>query len=124
MGYPIIKPMQLLYVSNTLSLFMKSCFRCLCASGWTGKNCSAGVNECKVNQTFTNPCLNNGTCVDGFNNFTCACPAFYTGRLCETRYDPCDEGYDQCRNNASCRTQDDGTYKCNCTAGEKNITDI
>ncbi len=43
-------------------------YRCLCAAGFTGKNCEVDINECE-----TNPCLNNGTCTDGFNNYTCSC---------------------------------------------------
>jgi hypothetical protein len=47
-----------------------------------------GINEC--NYTFIDiddcdesNCLNGGTCDDGVNNYTCACPSSYTGRNCE-----------------------------------------
>ena len=36
------------------------------------------INECR-----TMPCLNNGTCRNEYNNFTCQCPSDWTGRLCE-----------------------------------------
>ena len=29
-------------------------------------------------------CRNDGTCVDGVNNFTCSCPVGYNGDFCET----------------------------------------
>lgn len=41
------------------------------------------INECE-NVT----CLHGGTCIDGTNKFTCNCPRFYSGRICET--DLCD----------------------------------
>ena len=52
---------------------------CLC--------CFQELNECDPN-----PCLNNGTCVDGVRNYTCNCASFtedgvlnyYTGRNCST----------------------------------------
>ena len=28
------------------------------------------------------PCVNNGTCIDGVNNYTCACPSGFEGRNC------------------------------------------
>ena len=29
-------------------------------------------------------CRNDGTCVDGVNNYTCSCPVGYSGDFCET----------------------------------------
>ncbi len=37
------------------------------------------INECE-----SQPCLNGGECVDQVANFTCICPAGFTGMLCET----------------------------------------
>lgn len=37
------------------------------------------INECE-----SQPCLNGGECVDKVANFTCICPAAFTGPLCET----------------------------------------
>ena len=28
------------------------------------------------------PCVNNATCIDGVNNYTCACPPGFEGRNC------------------------------------------
>ena len=38
------------------------------ASGYMGRDCGIDIDEC-----VTNPCLNDGTCVDGVNGFTCEC---------------------------------------------------
>ncbi|MCP3666393.1 MAG: calcium-binding EGF-like domain-containing protein [Gammaproteobacteria bacterium] len=31
---------------------------------------------------FPDTCKNGGTCTDGVNKYTCACPAGYTGSTC------------------------------------------
>ena len=41
--------------------------------------CPPDINECE-----SQPCLNGGECVDRPANFTCVCPATFTGALCET----------------------------------------
>ena len=46
----------------------------------------------ELNECDPNPCLNDGTCVDGVQNYTCTCASFtkdsvviyYTGRNCST----------------------------------------
>lgn len=40
---------------------------------------SPDINECE-----SQPCLNGGECIDQVANFTCVCPAAFTGTLCET----------------------------------------
>lgn len=37
------------------------------------------INECEPQ-----PCLGGGECVDQVANFTCVCPAAFTGELCQT----------------------------------------
>ena len=41
---------------------------------FTGARCETDVNEC-----LSNPCENNGTCVDQVNGFTCHCPPGFIG---------------------------------------------
>lgn len=52
---------------------------CLCETGWGGEIC----NENIVDECMSNPCENQGQCVDGIRNFTCHCSAPWTGILCE-----------------------------------------
>ena len=37
-----------------------------------------------IDECASMPCLNNGTCVDEINRFTCNCTSGYTGAVCET----------------------------------------
>jgi len=62
-------------------------------TGFTGSTCTTNENDC-----ITYPCLNGGTCVDGFESSTCVCPAGYTGSLCDT------EDTATCSNNGVARS--------------------
>lgn len=53
-------------------------FTCTCTPGFTGKDCSAEINECDLD-----PCLNGGFCIDGNNTFTCRCLPRHSGAHCE-----------------------------------------
>ena len=35
-----------------------------------------------TDKCYPNPCVNNGTCIDEVNNYTCACAAGFEGRNC------------------------------------------
>lgn len=63
---------------------------------------------------FSSSCLNNGTCVDGINDFVCRCrPGFY-GVFCEYEQNECDS--QPCKNGGTC-TDGLGTYRCTCPVG-------
>lgn len=44
-----------------------------------GALCELKYDDCE--SKFAN-CQNGGTCIDGINSFTCACPTFYSGPFC------------------------------------------
>lgn len=44
-----------------------------------GALCELKYDDCE--SKFAN-CENGGTCIDGINSFTCACPTFYSGPFC------------------------------------------
>ena len=45
---------------------------------WDSDDCEHNINECK-----NDPCLNDGKCVDGENEFTCECPTGFDGDTCD-----------------------------------------
>ena len=40
--------------------------------------CIVDIDECELN-----PCLNQGTCTDGFQTYTCTCKTGFSGKNCE-----------------------------------------
>ena len=85
--------------------FVALSFQLECQPGFIGGNC---VSICT-----TDPCSNNGICIQSDTSFTCVCTGDFTGDTCETRIDDC-EGVD-C-NSGTCV---DGvmTFTCQCDAG-------
>lgn len=52
---------------------------CICQPGFSG-------NQCENNLACINvTCENNGQCIEGFNNYTCLCGNYYSGRHCEIK---------------------------------------
>ncbi|XP_060590632.1 fibropellin-1-like, partial [Ruditapes philippinarum] len=78
-------------------------------SGYTGACCETDINDC-----YNNSCLNDGTCIDGVNNYTCICPEGFSGRNCETDINDCYNN--SCLNDGTCI---DGVnnYTCICPEG-------
>ena len=85
-------------------------FNCTCPGGFTGNRCETGnynstpflmksikrtinyvlfltgsvLSLADINECASNPCLNNGTCVDKINRFHCTCPEGWIGKRCAT----------------------------------------
>ena len=80
-------------------------FEVECLPGFVGESC---VPVCS-----TDPCSNNGTCLQSVSGFTCACRGDFTGETCETRINDCQDV--DC-NNGTCM---DGvlSFTCQCDTG-------
>ena len=62
---------------SSLSVYGK--FACVCQPGFAGELCD--INLSCVNVT----CANSGQCIEGFNNYTCMCGNYFSGRHCEIK---------------------------------------
>ncbi|CAF0808821.1 unnamed protein product [Brachionus calyciflorus] len=87
-------------------------YKCECAKGYTGQSCEIEINECD-----SNPCLNNGRCIDRIGSFECICRNGFSGRRCEQKDANCKEkcspiGTAECFNdhsNVFCKCKPDFT---------------
>ena len=71
-------------------------YTCQCVLGFNGTTCNNNIDDCSPN-----PCLNDGSCVDGINSFTCNCTGTgFNGTICENNIDDCDPN--PCLNNGTC----------------------
>ncbi|KAB7506967.1 Protein jagged-2, partial [Armadillidium nasatum] len=101
-------------------------FNCNCTEGWSGSTCQEGIisdwfsfhshegRNCEenINDCESNPCRNDGECVDLIDGFRCICAVGYSGVQCETDIDLCNPN--PCFNGAVCiNTQSD--YFCHCS---------
>nr|XP_026693146.1 protein crumbs homolog 1 isoform X3 [Ciona intestinalis] len=90
---------------------------CVCKKGYGGANCT-DVNEC-----LSDPCLNNATCVNGIDKFTCICMPGYAGYLCQQDINECEN--EPCQNSAICMNEIND-YNCICELGwtGKNCSEV
>lgn len=87
---------------------------CLCAPGFTGKNCLLKKGPCITNGS---PCQNGGTCIDnnGFaTHASCQCPSGFLGKYCEIDSDDCNPN--PCLNGGNC-TDTGPHFMCHCLTG-------
>ena len=61
-----------------------------------------------------NPCLNGGSCENGFNEFICKCKEGYEGRRCEQEVNLCKSN--PCQHGGLCQKHFN-SYTCQCQAG-------
>ena len=97
------------YVRECVHVYM-CVFVCACTRANTIK---PGPNRCTPN-----PCQNNGTCTRLLGDYSCACPADYTGKSCQTLITgPCQGGTHNCSSNANCSDVDPQGFSCACNSG-------
>lgn len=53
-------------------------YKCICKSGYQGKNCETDINKCNPN-----PCLHGAVCKDDNYDYKCICKSGYKGKNCE-----------------------------------------
>ncbi|KAJ7414447.1 protein eyes shut isoform X2 [Pitangus sulphuratus] len=84
---------------------------CICKTGFEGTYCEVNSDEC-----ISNPCQNEGLCVDGINHyrFICNCAPGYYGSLCEMDVNECETL--PCLHGGSCINRLGG-YLCFCLPG-------
>ena len=72
--------------------------------------------EINVDDYIDNCCLNNDSCVDGFNSYTCVCSPGYISENYSVTLNDCDQ--DPCINNAHfVNDPSPGSYSCSCLDG-------
>ncbi|KAM9364956.1 protein eyes shut homolog [Pholidichthys leucotaenia] len=100
--------------NNATCTDLLNSYKCLCSRGWTSVDCAEDVNECD-----SRPCLNGAQCQESDipGEFSCTCPPFFTGPLCNQPYDPCDPLHNPCLHSSTCLTRSNGTASCRCPAG-------
>uniref|UniRef100_A0A8C5E9N0 Slit homolog 1a (Drosophila) n=1 Tax=Gouania willdenowi TaxID=441366 RepID=A0A8C5E9N0_GOUWI len=54
------------------------------------------IDECEDND-----CENGATCIDDVNHYTCLCPPYYTGEMCEEMEDVCAPGRSPCQHHTT-----------------------
>ncbi|XP_071956964.1 putative ferric-chelate reductase 1 [Antedon mediterranea] len=85
---------------------------CNCdGTGYTGSTCQTQINECA-----SNPCLNEGVCVDETNRFTCVCPSGYSGDRCESQSNTNVCASMPCLNGGIC-INETNEFTCVCPSG-------
>ncbi|VDD92750.1 unnamed protein product, partial [Enterobius vermicularis] len=70
-------------------------YRCHCRQGYTGELCEIHIDQCA-----SEPCMNNGTCIDAGPEFRCECSRGWKGARCELEDGLC--ALNPCHNDAHC----------------------
>ena len=71
-------------------------FTCACPLGYQGARCELDIDEC----ARTDPCRNDGKCVNTNGSYTCICKPGFEGRDCLVNTDDCEEN--PCLNGGTC----------------------
>ncbi|XP_023267421.1 protein eyes shut homolog [Seriola lalandi dorsalis] len=82
---------------------------CRCPAGFEGSWCEIDTNECS-----SNPCQNQGDCVDGVNSYSCDCKMGFAGHHCEEDINECTSS--PCHNAGICEDLVN-EFRCICPPG-------
>jgi hypothetical protein len=90
---------------------------CECSQYRTGKSCQSDTRPCS-----SNPCLNNGLCIDTNNqtSFQCICPSLFYGTYCENKRDLCLNS-SICFNNQGYCKMNGSQPMCKCIMGYSGV---
>ena len=75
-----------------------------------------------IDDCASNPCQNNGVCLDGVNSYECLCPTGFSGPRCEEETHVCSSSENLCLNGGECIRGDSGhpaDFSCSCAEGWK-----
>ena len=82
---------------------------CNCSgTGHDGINCEKDIDEC-----LSDPCQNDGKCVNEIGKFACECQDGWEGDLCESDIDNCLPS-NPCQNNGKCLDSGTNSFACEC----------
>ncbi|KAL4219251.1 DNA repair protein Rad9 [Mactra antiquata] len=91
---------------------------------WSNTSClhndvSCAIENGDIDDCYSHPCNNGGTCIDGTNSYTCQCPHLYNGTNCENDLSIYGCLVDPCLNGGTCVNETSGTknYRCICPNG-------
>ncbi|CAF5157240.1 unnamed protein product, partial [Rotaria magnacalcarata] len=81
---------------------------------YTGQYCDIQIDHCT-----SQPCQNNGVCINTITGFTCICLSIYTGTYCSIATDPCLSKSCVTSNTSDCNNNNNNNtnYRCSCRAG-------
>ncbi|XP_025019229.1 protein crumbs homolog 2 [Python bivittatus] len=90
-------------------------FECVRIQDGYGCQCQSG-NSCLARTSIcsSQPCYNNGTCLETAGTYTCQCPPGHSGTHCEEEVDECASS--PCQNGAICLDRVN-EYSCFCVPG-------
>jgi len=90
---------------------------CQCNQNRTGSACQSDTRPCS-----SNPCLNNGLCIDTNNqtSFQCNCPSLFYGIYCENKIDLC-QNSSICFNNQGYCKLNGSQPVCICIMGYSGV---